>query len=91
MSAVFRLTTDRERGEGVTLRLEGRLAAAWVDEFARAVGTAMGEAHVTLDLAGLAFADPDGVAVIRSAIDRGARLTGGSPFIAALIEEERPQ
>jgi anti-anti-sigma regulatory factor len=88
---VFKVTTDRERGDGVTLKLEGRLAAAWVDEFARAVGAAMGEAHVTLDVEGLAFADPSGVAIIRSAIDRGARLTGGSPFIAALIEEERPQ
>ena len=85
---MFKVTTDRARGEGLTLKLEGRLAAVWVDEFARAVGAAMSEdAHVTLDLDGLSYADARGVSVIRGAIDRGARLTGGSRFIGALIDE----
>ena len=87
---VFKVTTDRERGNGLTLRLEGRLAAAWVDELARAVASAMTEnAHVTLDLDGLSFVDASGVALIRDAVDRGARLTGGSQFIGTLIGEER--
>ena len=87
---MFKVTTDRESRNGVTLRLEGRLAAAWVDEFARAVGATMTEdAPVTLDLDGLSFVDAGGVAVIRDAVDRGARLTGGSQFIGALIGEER--
>jgi hypothetical protein len=84
---VFKVTTDRERGDGLTLRLEGRLAAMWVDEFARAVDAAMNEeAHLTLDLDGLSYADARGVSVIRNAIDRGARLTGASQFIGALID-----
>jgi anti-anti-sigma regulatory factor len=89
---VFKLTMDRERRDGVTLRLEGRLAAAWVDEFARAVRAAMsGDVPVTLDLDGLSFADARGVAVIRNAVDRGVRLSGGSQFIGALIDGERSQ
>ena len=88
---MFKLTTDRERGNGVTLRLEGRLAAAWVDEFERALGAARSEgAQVTIDLDGLSFADADGVTVIRGAIEGGARLVGGSQFIGALIDQERP-
>jgi anti-anti-sigma factor len=89
---VFKVTTVQQRRNRVTLRLEGRLAAAWVPEFDRAVAAAVSEySHVTLDLDGLSFVDADGVAVIRSAVDRGARLTGGSQFIGALIGEERPQ
>jgi ABC-type transporter Mla MlaB component len=89
---VFKVTTERQRGEGVTLKLEGRLASAWVDEFARAVDDALtDDARVTLDLDGLSFADTRGVALIRDAVDRGARLVGGSEFIGALIGEERPR
>lgn len=88
---MFKLTTDRGRGNGVTLRLEGRLAAAWVDEFERALGAARSEgAQVTIDLDGLSFADVKGVTVIREAIKGGVRLVGGSQFIGALIDQERP-
>ena len=88
---MFKITIERGRG-GVTLKLEGRLAAAWVDEFARAVGEAMTDgARVTLDLDGLSFSDPRGVAFIREAVARGARLVGGSEFIGALIGEVRPR
>lgn len=89
---MFRLTIDGDHGRDLTLHLEGRLAAAWVDEFAAALGEAMSAAmDVTLNLDGLTFADDRGVAVIRCAIDRGARLAGGSQFIGALIEEGRTQ
>ena len=87
---MFKLTIDEHPERDLTLRLEGRLAAAWVDEFAAALGEAMDEAmDVTLNLDGLTFADDRGVAVIRNAIDRGARLAGGSQFIGALIDEGR--
>ena len=87
---MFKLTIDEDDGRDLTLRLEGRLAAAWADEFATALDGAMSEhADVTLDLDGLTFADDRGVALIRNAIDRGVRLVGGSQFIGALIDEER--
>jgi hypothetical protein len=89
---VFKVTSDQQPGVGVTLKLEGRLTTAWVDEFARALDRAVtGGERVTLDLDGLSFADDRGVAAIRSAVDRGARCAGGSEFIAALIDEERPR
>ena len=87
---MFKLTTQREQGDDVILKLEGRLVAAWAGEFARAVDTAMSEhGRITLDLDGLSFADARGVALIRGAVNRGARLAGGSEFISALIDEVR--
>ena len=38
---MFKVTSDLRSGMGLTLRLEGRLTAAWVDEFARELGSAM--------------------------------------------------
>jgi hypothetical protein len=89
---VFKVTTERDQQSDVILKLEGRLATAWVAELERAIGAAMtGDARVTLDLDGVSFADADGVALVRRAVDRGARLRGGSKFIGALIGQERPR
>lgn len=84
---MFKVTSDQQSGVSVTLRLEGRLTNAWVDEFSRELGSAINRsARVTLNLDGLSFADDRGVAVIRHAIERGVRCEGGSEFIGALIE-----
>jgi ABC-type transporter Mla MlaB component len=86
---VFKVTRDLRSGMSLTLSLEGRLTAAWVDEFARELASAMKRsANVTLNLDGLSFADDRGVAVIRHAMERGVRCAGGSEFIGALIQEE---
>jgi hypothetical protein len=87
---VFKVTSDQQSEVGVTLKLEGRLTAAWVEEFARALANATHVgAAVTLDLEGLSFADDRGVVVIRRAIERGVRCVGGSEFIGALIDGEQ--
>jgi hypothetical protein len=68
------------------LKLEGRLADAWVDELARVTDGALADnAGLTLDLRGLSYADARGVAVLRQAAGLGARLAGGSAFVNALI------
>lgn len=86
---MFKVTSDQQSGVDVTLRLEGRLTGVWVDELAREVERAMsGRATVTLNLDGLSFADHRGVALIRGAIERGARTRGGTEFIGRLIWEE---
>ena len=86
---MFKVTSDQQSGVGVTFRLEGRLTGVWVDEFAREVESAInGRATVTLNLDGLSFADHRGVAIIRGAVERGARAMGGSEFIDRLIWEE---
>jgi anti-anti-sigma regulatory factor len=87
---LLKVTTMTDEPGRIVLKLEGRLADWWVDELARvaAVATNSG-AQVTFDLDGLSFVDVRGLALLRGAAERGARLTGGSPFVAALIEQER--
>jgi anti-anti-sigma regulatory factor len=85
---VFRLTTVTIGDTEAVLTLEGRLTGDWVDELARTTAAAMTHAtHVTLELSGLTFVDASGVAMLRDAAARGARLTGGSTFITALIAD----
>jgi ABC-type transporter Mla MlaB component len=87
---LLKVTTTKDEGERTVLKLEGRLADSWVDELARvAAAAANGGGQVSFDLENLSFVDVRGLALLRSAAERGARLIGGSPFIAALIGQER--
>lgn len=87
---VFKVTTATDEGGRMVLKLEGRLADSWVDELTRVACVAMSEdAQVTFDLDGLSFIDVNGVALLHGAAKRGARLTGGSTFVTALMDRER--
>ena len=87
---MLKVTTMKDEGGRTVLKLEGRLTDSWVDELARvaAVVTTDG-ARVTFDLGGLSFADTRGLALLHAAAQRGAILTGGSPFVIALMSQER--
>jgi anti-anti-sigma regulatory factor len=85
---LLKVTTTMDQGGQTVLKLEGRLADSWVDELARVAAT-NGGAQVIFDLEGLSFVDVRGLALLRGAAERGARLTGASPFVAALIDQER--
>ena len=63
--------------------VEGRLMGPWVAELQRAL-TEMGT-PAAVDLAGLAFADADGVVALRAVGRAGTKLVGASAFVAALI------
>jgi anti-anti-sigma regulatory factor len=85
--------TCSEGGDGTTiLALEGRLADGSVDEAARAAGAAMADAGtaITLDLSGLTFVDARGAHMLRSLGERGARLMGGSKYVATLVAGSTP-
>ena len=66
-----------------TLVVEGRLMGPWVAELHRALAET--GAPAAMDLAGLAFADADGVAALRALGRAGTKLVGASAFLAALI------
>ena len=86
----MKVTTTMDQGGHTVLKLEGRLADSWVDELAQVAAVATnGGAQVIFDLEGLSYVDVRGLALLRGAAERGARLTGGSPFVAALIDQER--
>jgi len=71
----------------VTLILEGRLIGPWVEELRQACkGKLDNPASLTLDLAGVAFVDRAGVEFLRSLVDRHARLSNCSPFVAEQIK-----
>lgn len=74
--------------ETIALRLEGKLLEAWLPELDRALATADSPAdprHITLDLAGLDFADRAGAHFLARLRRQGAQLTNASAFVSGLL------
>lgn len=73
---------------GEAIALEGRLVGPWVKELERVVGEEPDPRGVTIDLRGLAFADGEGVGLLRALRGAGVNLVGWSGFLEALIGAE---
>jgi ABC-type transporter Mla MlaB component len=79
------LRISEANGSGpAMLRLEGRLADRWVDEFARVVSAAE-PGLVSIDLSDVSFVDARGVELLQQLGRRGVGLVGGSPFVVGLV------
>jgi hypothetical protein len=80
---MLRITKRTPPNGDPTFVLEGRLVGPWVGELRRTVAEVEGK--TSIDLAGVTFADADGVAALRAFRGAGAELVGASGFLAALI------
>jgi hypothetical protein len=88
---MFKITTIPESTDSLVLRLEGRLLADSVGELLTACGNAEGPQgrRVELDVAGLSFADVEGIETLRRLATRGLKVANASPFVAELLRENR--
>lgn len=94
---MLRVTTTEKSGT-ITLKLEGRLAGPWVEEFRRCWSLAWSACpNHLVDLTGVTFVDAAGKELLASIHAQGARLTGAGLMTKSLIEdiagakEEHPQ
>jgi hypothetical protein len=79
---MLRITKQNPPDGRPVLVLEGRLVGPWVGELRRTVAELDQKA---VDLAGVTYADADGVAALRALRSAGTELVGASGFLAALI------
>ena len=83
---MFRLHRERT-ALATTLRLAGRLDATNAATVAAMVDDCLRAGHrLVLDLAGLQFADAEGVRCLQRARRVGAQLVHGSTFLRHLLE-----
>lgn len=69
----------------ITINLEGKLLAPWIEEVRTAVAAAQSQGAVRLNLHELSFADHVGVELLRELSKAGVQRIGGSAFIEGLI------
>ena len=80
---MLRITKQNPPNTRPVLVLEGRLVGPWVAALRQSVGEVEGPKAV--DLAGVTFADAEGVGLLRALRGAGTELVGASGFLVALI------
>lgn len=81
---MLRITENRSGPEGgSTLVVEGRLAGPWVDELR--VAASPHSKGLALDLAGVSYADADGVALLKQLVGGGATVARATAYVSMLL------
>jgi outer membrane protein TolC len=84
---MLRITTT-EVGDKVSLKLEGKIAGAWVEELARCwQASSHNDKGLVVDLSGVTFVDPAGKKLLCSIAAGGAQLVGSGLMPKSLIDE----
>jgi hypothetical protein len=87
---MLRISEREGDGSGLTLLVEGHVAGAWVDELRRVCAERLSDDRrrfpLTLDLAGVSFLDPDGVALFRNLARLEVSFVNATPFIAEQLK-----
>lgn len=85
---ILKISTLETSQAAETLQLEGHLGGPWVDELRRSCDRVLSEGkQLVLDLAGVAFIDHDGVALLRSLKRMNVELMHCSPFVALRLAD----
>jgi RNA polymerase sigma-70 factor (ECF subfamily) len=84
---MFRITVKKQNEPPATsVFVEGRLMGEKMDQLSSALEAASsGDGAVLVDLAGVSFADQHGLAELKRAERRGAKLVKPSPFLAQVL------
>ena len=80
---MMRISVVQSSSQTITLRVEGEVKGRWVEELRRTCEESLSRhTQLVLDLAGVTLIDVDGIALVRSFIDRRVVLTNPSLFVA---------
>ena len=83
---MLRIEKVGEDADTVTLRLEGKVVAQWVAALEQECQRVLqGSKRLNLDVAGVAFIDRDGVAMLGRMNGKRVQVVNGSPFLHELL------
>jgi len=84
---MLKITRVESLDHEVTLQLDGRVMGPWVELVRESAESVLAErSRLTLDLQNIYFIDCEGVALIKSLIDRGVRQVNAPLFVAEQIK-----
>jgi hypothetical protein len=88
---MLKIQNDGPSDQDVTLRLDGLVAGRWVGVLRESCDTVLNKrARLTLDLGNVSFVDREGVAFLRSLLDRQVALANASLFVAEQLRRAEP-
>ena len=86
---MLRISITESPHDVVTVSLEGRVVGSWVAEV-RAVCTPLfsRRQRIVLDLAGVSFADPEGLLMLRELMSWQFTVINASPFLNQQLQKD---
>ena len=84
---MLRITRLSQKGQGLTIKLEGEIVGAWVGA-ARDACAVRGRRPLRLDLAAVTYVDAAGVQLLRDLLAEGVEIAACSSFVGALLHLE---
>ena len=86
---MLRITVVELSQSAVTLRVEGRITGASVEELRTACGvhTSADEVQLSLELADVSFADAAGIVLLKELGSHGVSLMHANPFVAEQLKD----
>ncbi len=85
---MLRIVEENTANESVTLRLDGRLVNQWIEVLRSSCQqAAQQDGRLILDLAGVNFADHEGVKLLRQLEQQQATFINCSPFLREQLKE----
>ena len=84
---MLRITRLSQKGQGLTIKLEGEIVGAWVGA-ARDACAIRGRRPLRLDLAAVTYVDAAGVQLLRDLVAQGAAIAACSSFVGELLHLE---
>lgn len=88
VNRMLRITRTVLSQQEIVLHLHGRLSGLWVELLRRIAESVLDEKQVlTIDLTNVCFADCEGITVLMSLLDRGARDVNAPLFVAEQIRK----
>jgi hypothetical protein len=87
---VLKISEISRSDAAITLKLEGKVLAPWVDELRRlCIGTPRQSKQVHLDLDAVTFLDESGAELMRELVRQGIIIARCSKFIAQLLRMDK--
>ena len=88
MTSVLRISIADSLHDAVTVYLEGRIVGPWVAEVRGACAPLLVRSQcLTLDLAGVSFADLAGIELLQELMQRHVVVINASPFLKQQLKD----
>lgn len=85
---MLRIVEENLTNDSMTLRLDGRLISQWVGLLRSSCEQAFhNDGRLILDLAGVSFADPEGVQLLRQLEQQQVTIVNCSPFLREQLKQ----
>ncbi|HMH11997.1 MAG TPA: hypothetical protein VK578_02705 [Edaphobacter sp.] len=86
---MLRITVVESSKLAVTLRVEGRITGAWVEELRTAcnVHSSPDSVQLSLELADISYADAAGIELLKELRNRGVGLICTTPFLVEQLKD----